>query len=49
MNFLPSNLPWYRTMDEVRTWIQDTTEYFALPDLNATERHNLIVPQASSD
>lgn len=28
-----SCLPWSACIDDVRTWIQDTTEYFKLPDL----------------
>lgn len=41
------SLDWYTCADDVRTWIQDTTEYFALPDLGkvpsdtGAERHLL--------
>lgn len=30
-----ANSDWCTTRDDVRTWLQDTTEYFALPNLDA--------------
>ncbi len=38
---------WSTCLDDVRTWIQDTTEYFVLPDLNVCEENEVIVPSLS--
>jgi len=35
---------WGTCADDVRTWIEDTTEYFALPDLDAASC-DITVPQ----